>query len=624
MAKYTYGGNDADTNASYASSRWYKEKKDVHSFIFGYLKHLNDNQSEMNDDFYRFMRMYGSMPYLDVVTRTTISEKLNQLPRLTLNVVKSACDTIHSKMSKNQPKPMFLTDGGNWAEQRKAKKLTKFIEGQFYLTDAYKKGAQAMMHSLILGTGCLKVWHEDGEIKMEPVLVDELYVDKFEAVYGDPRQIHQTKRIHRDVLSEMFPKKAGEIAQAKCEPFKTRANGSENPDMILVVESWSLPNGDKPGRHVIAVDTTTLLDEEYKCERFPFHFLRWRELPMGFWGQGIPEEVKGIQIEINKLLQTIQLSMHLGSIPKLMIEQGSKVSLKSLDNKIGGIIRYTGTLPTPMSMLKVPVELFTHLEWLYQKAWEIIGVSQLSGASQKPSGLDSGKALREFNDIESERFLAFGREYENFYMGIAKHMIEMVSEMAEDGVNSEVKVMEGKFMETIKWSEVKLKEDAYIMQVFPTSALSNTPAARLNEVNDLINMGFIGKEQAMKLLNFPDLEAAYEFELAAEDDIDKVIAEIVDKANYLPPEPYQNLEMGIKRMQQAYLLYRTKDLSEEKLEMLRMWTTSASAMLDEAAAAQQQQMLEQQQAVMPAPMPAEQPPMEGVVPDGQQPIIPGQ
>lgn len=594
MAKYTYGGSSDGSANSATSSRWYKEDKDVHNYIFNYLKYLQNNQTEVNDDFYRYMRMYGSMPYLDIATRTTMSAQFNKLPRLTLNVVKSGIDTVHSKMSKNQPRPMFLTDGGNWADQRKAEKLTKYIEGQFYNSKAYRHGAEAMLHALILGTGAVKVWREGDCIEMEAVLVDELFVDKFDGAYGEPRQLHQTKRIHRDVLAEMFPKNKKTIADAKAEPIKTRSNTSDNPDMITVAESWHLPTGNSPGRHCISIENDTLLDEEYKLDCFPFFFLRWRKLPLSFWGQGISEEIKGIQVEINKLLQTIQLSMHLTSVPKLMVDSSSKISLKSLDNKIGGIIRYSGTPPIPAQLGRIPTELFTHLEWLYNKAWEILGISQLSGTSQKPAGLDSGKALREYSDIEAERFLAFGREYEQFYMDIARFVITLSKQIAEDNPNVGVKVPAGKYAETIKWKDVNLEEDAYIMQAFPTNALSTTPAARLNEVSDLINMGFIGREDAMKLLDFPDVSAFYDYELAASQDIEKVISEIVDNGKYLPPEPYQNLKLGIDKMQRAYLLYRTRELGETKLEMMRMWITTANAMLAQAAAEQQMQLQMQQ------------------------------
>lgn len=601
--KQTYGG-DISSESRTTDLKWYnKPAKEMHASVFSWLEQQDGRQLEENNNIYKYMRMYSSMPAMDIKTRSSMPADIpnkSSLPRMTLNVVKSAIDTVHSKMIKNMPKPMFLTNGGDWCDQRKAKNLNKFIEGQYYETGAYTHAGEVLLHSLITGTGCLKIWNEGADIKMEPVLIDEIYVDKYEGLYGKPRQLHQTKLIHREVLTSMFPKFKNQIASAKSNPLNSRQTPNDNTDMLLVVESWRLPEGDTPGKHAITIENATLLSEDYRRDEFPFVFLRWRKLPFGFSGQGIPEEIKGIQVEINKLLNTIQLAIHLGAVPKVLVENGSKVSIKAIDNRIGGVINYSGTPPTAWQLGKVPVELFNQLEWLYNKAWEILGISALSAISQKPAGLDSGKALREYNDIESERFMAFGKAYEEFHMSISKHLIELSKTIAETEGDMEVKAPGKGSFELLKWSEVSMDEDKYIMQAYPTSALSRTPSARLNEVSDLMNLGFVGKEQAMKLLDFPDIEALYKYETSAEDDIDRTIDLIVEKGEYEAPEPFQNLQLGVKRMQQAYLIFKGKNLEEEKLEMLRMWIVSAQEMLQPPVP-----MLPPEAAALPAAAPVE-------------------
>jgi hypothetical protein len=41
----------------------------------------------------------------------------------------------------------------------------------------------------------------------------------------------------------------------------------------------------------------------------------------------------------------------------------------------------------------------------------------------------------------------------------------------------------------------------------------------------------------------------------------------MDKGKYFPPEPYQNLENTIRKVQQAYLMYRVQGASENRLEL---------------------------------------------------------
>lgn len=153
--------------------------------------------------------------------------------------------------------------------------------------------------------------------------------------------------------------------------------------------------GSNDGRHVIAIDNFTLLDEEWERDTFPFCFIRWTERLLGFWGQGLAEQLTGIQVEINKLLRNIQEQMHLAT-PKVFVEAGSKISKAHINNEIWGIIEYAGTPPTFYVPKTVSGEIFSHLDRLFSRAYEIAGVSVLAAQSKKPAGLESGVALREF------------------------------------------------------------------------------------------------------------------------------------------------------------------------------------------------------------------------------------
>ena len=325
-------------------------------------------------------------------------------------------------------------------------------------------------------------------------------------------------------------------------------SAAELENLIKVVESWHLPSGKTKdekgksikhdGKHTICINNKTLFEEEYTKNYFPFVFFRWNEKPIGFWGLGLSEQLQGLQLEINKILRTIQVSMHLCSIPKIFVEASSKVVTAHLNNKIGGIIKYAGTPPKYEALGSIPPELFTHLDRLYERAYEISGVSQLSAQSLKPGGLDSGKAIREYNDIESERFMEVGQRYEKSFIDAAQIMIDLAKECYEEKGEFKVKIKGKKFIETIDWSEVDMEEDKFLMDIFPTSALSNTPSGRLQDVQELLQAGFISKEDGMKLLDFPDLEGTMSLINAGIEDIEHMIEQMIDKGNYQTPEPY--------------------------------------------------------------------------------------
>lgn len=592
----SYTSNGISSNAI---NWWKAPKNQTHNEVFAYVAYMENNQSYRGSDNLRHMRLYGNYEILglDNYSYTRIETSYNVTHRVTLNVIQSMIDTIVSKLAKNKPKPTFLTEGGDFSLQQKAKKLTKFCEGIFHSTDYYSDSMKAMLDSCIFGTGAVKIFKENNEIRSERVFIDELKIDDAESFYGKPRQMHQVKFISKDVLNEMFPEDKSyiEVATDAEETYST-SRGSADKELIKVIESWHLPSGENAsdGKRTITIANKTLLEVPYEHDYFPFIIHRWTERPLGFFGQGLSEQLQGIQMEINKILRTIQVSMHLTSIPKVFIEASSKIVTAHLNNKIGGIIRYAGTKPSYESVGAIPPELFSHLDRLYARAYEITGVSQLSAQSQKPAGLDSGKALREFNDIESERFMAVGQRYETTFMDAAKIMIDIAKEIYDETGNYKVKVKGQKFLETIDWSEVDLDNDKYMMDVFPTSALSSTPAGRLQDVQELLEAGFITKEDGLKLLDFPDLDATYNMVNAALEDIERVIEIMMDKGKYQTPEPYQNLQLGITKMQQAYLMYKNQNAPDSRLELLRRWMEDAQGLMIKASQEEQSQAIQAQ------------------------------
>lgn len=574
-----------EDNTSFFQYWWELPKSSVHESIFGIVRFLDQNQGYRQQANIRHMRLYGNLNVLGMTANTYSQTASVSSPfdRISLNVVQSCCDTVTNKIAKNKPKPTFLTFGGDFTLKKKAKMLDKFVQGQFYNTEFYAKAQAVFKDAAVFGTGAMKIYREDGEICAERVFIDELQIDDAEAIYGNPRSIYQRKYVAREVLAKMFPTYKNQIMSAqKAEQHSPAHKNISNN--VLVVEAWHLPStkDSNDGRHIICINNQTLIDEKYSKDYFPFIFMRWNPMLLGFFGQGLAEQLVGLQVEINKILRVVQLSFHLMGSPALLVEAGSGIVAAHLNNEVGRIIKFQGTKPDHFAPPPVSNQLLEHLDRLYMRAYEIAGISQLSAQSKKPSGLDSGRALREFNDIESERFMVIGQMYEKFFCDAAKQFINIAKEIAADKGDYVVKVKGRKFLEQIAWSEIDLEDDQYQMQVFPTSMLSQTPAGRLQDIQELIQAGFIDKNYALKLLDYPDLEGYMNLANAAIDDIEDTIEAIMDKGEYSSPEPYQDLATGIKLMQSAYLKARTDNLEEEKMELMRRWISEASLLLQSA------------------------------------------
>ncbi len=566
------------------SNKWYNCKSDeISKKIDGLVTHLHLKQSYRTEANLRNVRLYGNIEVLGL--RIGEFSTVSNLNRLTLNVVQSAIDTATSRIAKSKPKPTFLTDGGDWSMQTKAKNLEKFMSGSFYNMDIYEKGQKVFRDGCIMGDGFLHFFadSEKKEIQCERVFPEEILIDEDEAMYGEEslKTMHRIKYVSKSTLKAQFPKMKAQIQAAPSakEHGESYLHSQYSTDIVRVVESWRLREGKTLGKHTICLKNVTLFEEKYDKDYFPFERWFWNERVLGYWSQGIAEQLTGIQIEINKLLKTIQLTMHLGCVPKIFLEDGSKVVQSHLNNKIGSIIKYRGTRPTEGQLMSVPPELFLQLDRLYQKAFEIIGISLMSAQSQKPADLSSGKALRTFHDIESGRFAVVSQRWENFYMRCAKKVIKMTKDMAQDGDAPKIKAVDSRYMKTISWDEVDLPEDSYIMKVYPTNLLADDPSGRLSDITDMMDKGLLNVRQAQSLLDYPDLESVLSFENSIVEDIKATIEDIVDNGILNAPEPVQDLEYAIPVMQSAYLKYKRSSLPTERLDLFLTWIAQAVEIL---------------------------------------------
>lgn len=537
------------------------------------------------------------------ISRT--ASDLHMRSRLGLNVVMSCVDTAASKIAGTAPRPLFLTEEGNWSLQREAKQLTKFVDGAFEAAGVDQLRERMFVDACVFGTGAIKFYEDEerGQVCAERAFIDEIVVDDTEGIYGKPMQLHQQRLVNKDVLIEMFPEKEAMIRQATAGKFNEQ-NAYSLQDMAFVTESWKLPSGPtaKDGRHAMAIDSCTLYSVPYEGESFPFAVFRWKHRLSSWYGMGLAEELLPIQLEINKILRTIQAAQHLIAVPRVYLENNSMVNTQHINNDIASIVKYTGTPPIFGVSPAMPPEMYSHLKYLVESAYQITGISQLSAQSKKPGGLDSGVALREYQDIESERFKIVGKQWERHALDCAKLMISMTRSLAKRSKKVSVKVGAGRYAETIKWSDIDLDEQKYVMRCYPTSMLPTTPAGKLQTVQELAQAGFIDRETAMDLLDFPDTEAAIAKQLAPRRIVMKLIEQMVDKGEYQPPEPQMDLSYALKLTQQSYLDCKMQGVPEDQLELLRTFMDDCSAELQLAAQAAQAK------AAPPPPMPTSAPP----------------
>jgi hypothetical protein len=614
---FKVNGKEKHTASFTPQKRWWREDdENLHLSVISTLKNISDSTEEKARQFQyqKSSRLYGNRTMLGLtglsMDKLTDSTTSRQALRLTFNVIQSAIDTLQSKIIKNRPKPMYLTNGGDYIKQKEAKKKEKFMDGIFYENKIYQEiGKKCFTDSAIFGDGVAKVVSSDGKVKIERVSPNRLYTDPLESINRTPRQLFQVDLIDRNILAEMFPEKASEIYSANGIPFDSITSVAPDNDLIMVVEAWHLPSSAKAtdGKHAIVISNTTLLGEEYTRQFFPFAKLAFIDRPYGFWAQGAAEIMQGTQLEINKTLWVISQSLDLGSSFKVFLPSGSKIVQEHINNMLGTIIK--GDQP-PHYILPpiVQPEVYNRLETLKQEAYQLIGVSMLSASSMKPAGLDSGRALRTMNNIESERFLAIGKNYEQFFLDIAYLVDDCASNMEDEVTSTYV----NKFgLEKISSKEIDLTIDECVIQVFPVSQLPNDPEGRLQTIQEYIQAGMISPRSGKRLLDFPDIEAQEELANAQEDYLHMILEKMIHEGEFIAPEPQDDLQLALELFKQYYAYAKCHNVEEEKLELLRQFSEQVLDLIQKATEPTPEEM--QAQAMPPAnPMAA---PVSELVPN---------
>lgn len=578
-------------SGSVVLSQWWLEsnKDKAAAFMLTSTAYLKETQSYRYRQTAIYARLYGNQSlYSFAGANMSRMDQTYGLPqeRPTFNIVQSIIDTLVSRISQSRPQPVFLTDGSDYKQRTMAKKLNQFIQGEFFHTKAYEKAVDVLKDSLVTGTGIMHIFEtNDNRVGLERVLQTELLVDPNEAMYGDPRQLYRIKLVDRDVLMANFPKFKDKIeSAANAYPDNSADSSKTVADLVMVVEGWHLPSGKdaKDGRHIIACSAGALIDEEYNKDKFPFAFIHYAPRMLGFWAQGVAERQMGTQMELNSILYTISKAIKLVGVPRIFQSAGSKVAKTAHNNEIGVIITYQGEKPSyEVAPCNAP-ELYAERDKLIEYGYRQEGVSMMAAASAKPAGLNSGEAIRSYDDISNDRFASTERRWSNFFVDLAYQVIDKAMDISiEHGKYSTVYPNKDGTKQ-IDLPKAEILKDTFVIQCFTQSALPKDPAGRLAKITEMVQSGMITIQEGRRLLDYPDLEQIEKLANAGEERIFQILDKIIETGSYTPPDPFMDLQLASQFTVQYINLYGASGLEESKMDKLRTFHTQVQALMQAA------------------------------------------
>jgi hypothetical protein len=150
MDKYIDGKlvkkGESDEPSKVQKFYWWRERENREEMgmqILSTCKFLKDQQHSRIEQLISGTRLYGQADFNFFGSSLSRTSSYNNNPgtqRISFNLCSSVIDTLTASIAKNKVIPTFVTEGGVWGMQQKAKKLSKFTEGMFYEQDVHEKG----------------------------------------------------------------------------------------------------------------------------------------------------------------------------------------------------------------------------------------------------------------------------------------------------------------------------------------------------------------------------------------------------------------------------------------------------------------------------------------------------
>lgn len=573
--------------------KWWEAQSEeqLNSQLLGTVAYLKQNQTWRVRQIATSIRLYcGLSVYSYAGSNVSKMDQTKTLPddRPTFNLIQSCTDTLVSRLGQSRPAPVFLTDNSDYKERHIAQQLNGFILGEFYQVKAYDKATDILRDGIVTGTGCLKVYEDDdARVAVDRVLCGDLYMDMNDSINGDPQQLYQVKLMDRGKVLARHPKHKKMIESApNAYPDNSPGNEATTADQIMVVEGWKLPpHKDGLGRHTLACEAGLIFDEEYKKLKFPFVWFLYSKPYLGFWAQGLATQLFGTQLTLNRILYTIARAITLVGVPRVFQEQNSKVMTASNNNEIGVIIKYSGVKPSyEVAPCNAP-ELYNEREKLIQYGYQQTGVSSMQATSQKPEGLDSGEAIRSYDNIATDRMASLARKFDQVFIDLAYLVTDKAIDIAKRDGKYQTVFPNKDGTKEIDLPNIKYLQDPFTIQCFSESSLPKDPAGRMQKITEMVQSGMISLKEGRRLLNYPDLGQMEKLANASEERIFQYLDAIVEKGKFNKPDPFMDLALAEELTVQYYNLYVPAKLESKKEKLLRNFHTQIQSLKQTALAA---------------------------------------
>ena len=424
------------------------------------------------------------------------------------NVIRSCIDTLGSKIASQKVTPFFNTVNGTFREIQVVKAAQQFFDILYDELNVNKTVVQAFVDSCITDRGIIYV-NKDNK-NMERIQPWQFFFDPREYAYGQ--------------LTHCAFKKTDYPASLLTEKTDLQT--------VTLHEYWSI----KEHIHATYIEELNKVSfDKWDANILPFAILRWSNPVKASSSTCVVDLLFGIQKQINYLLSQIKDASKSSFGIKYIVPTDSDVKINRLNNSNGEVIEYTpqmtpnGVMPVqPITPAFMDGQWFTALQQFKQDAYEMVGISQLSAMSQKPSGLNTGVGLQTMEDIESDRFETQLNSVIRVYVDIAKICMEVFDPL-EEVLPSSI------YRGHITWKDITEARNLMSIQFSSLDKISKDPVVKQQIISQWVNSGYISRAHAMQLMEVPDDTRGYSLMNNSLNAVMSVIDDCVEKDIYDVP-----------------------------------------------------------------------------------------
>lgn len=314
-----------------------------------------------------------------------------------------------------------------------------------------------------------------------------------------------------EYLKAKYPSKAKDIkADSQLNTLYTgyRLDVARLKNQIVVYEMYHRTHEFmEPGRFVKYVKGCVLENtpNPYQHKKIPYIYLADIDVPDQIRGYSFFQQLFPMQHQVNACASLIYKSLVLFAHPKLVIQDGS-CDMQQLLNE-STVVSYSGGVPpTLLTQAAVSQELFKYQQYLEQTMEKISGIYTMS-RGEAPSGVRAAKALRVLEEQEDKRAYLTAIKYNNVGLVENARMTLSVAGSFYHNDDGRLANIVGKNNEyRIRSFTTANLTKPFHYRIENTTALSQSPAARIDDITEMMNIRFdpqapLTREQFFAMLN---------------------------------------------------------------------------------------------------------------------------